>query len=145
MIETTMLRSGYLLEDVNDFAHRIGWVLRQAMDILPDITNIFFDEMSNQIDIVTQLKHDENIGNVPLDLITKVWSQVAGEYIFTSLKSKTHLGRPKWNEIFNQLVSGENASTANDVNVFFCGPATMAKAIRDHCATYRFRFYEEKF
>ncbi|CAF1133458.1 unnamed protein product [Adineta steineri] len=93
----------------------------------------------------TEIKHDENIGNVPLDLVTKVWAQVAGQDIFTNLKSKTHIGRPKWDEIFNQLISGENASTANDVNVFFCGPNTMGEAIRNHCTTYRFRFYEEKF
>ncbi|CAF4395082.1 unnamed protein product, partial [Adineta steineri] len=59
--------------------------------------------------------------------------------------SKTHIGRPKWEEIFNQLISGENASTANDVDVFFCGPNAMAKTLRNHCATFRFRFYEEKF
>ena len=93
----------------------------------------------------TEIKHDENIGNVPLDLVTKIWAQVAGEDIFTSLKSKTHLGRPKWEEVFNRLISGENASTANDVNVFFCGPSTMAATIREHCGTFRFRFYEEKF
>jgi hypothetical protein len=93
----------------------------------------------------TEIKHDENIGNAPLDLVTKVWAEVAGRDIFTSLKSKTHVGRPKWDDIFDQLVSGDNASTANDVNVFFCGPSTMGEAIRSHCATYRFRFYEEKF
>ena len=93
----------------------------------------------------TEIKHDENIGNVPLDLVTKVWAEVAGRDIFTSLKSKTHVGRPKWEDIFDKLVSGENASTANDVNVFFCGPATMGTAIREHCVTNRFRFYEEKF
>jgi hypothetical protein len=93
----------------------------------------------------TEIKHDENIGNVPLDLVTKVWAEVAGRDIFTSLKSKTHIGRPKWDDIFNQLISGENASMANDVNVFFCGPSTMGESIRDQCATYRFRFYEEKF
>lgn len=93
----------------------------------------------------TEIKHDENIGNVPLDLITKIWAQVAGRDIFTSLKSKTHIGRPKWNDIFEQLISGDDASTANDVNVFFCGPSTMGRTIQDHCASYRFRFYEEKF
>jgi hypothetical protein len=93
----------------------------------------------------TEIKHDENIGNVPLDLVTKIWAQVAGQDIFTSLQSKTHIGRPKWEDLFNGLISGENASTANDVNVFFCGPSTMAQTIRNHCATFRFRFYEEKF
>ncbi|CAF1211376.1 unnamed protein product [Adineta ricciae] len=93
----------------------------------------------------TEIKHEENIGNVPLDVITKVWAQIAGQDIFTSLKSKTHVGRPKWEEIFDELISDDNASTADDVNVFFCGPATMAQAIRSHCVKYRFRFYEEKF
>jgi len=93
----------------------------------------------------TEIKHDENIGNVPLDFIRKIWAQVARQDIFTSLKSKTHIGRPKWEELFNQLISGDNASTANDVNVFFCGPSTIAQTIRNHCATFRFRFYEEKF
>ncbi|CAF1196565.1 unnamed protein product [Adineta ricciae] len=93
----------------------------------------------------TEIKHDENIGNVPLDLVTKIWAQVAGQDIFTSLKSKTHIGRPKWEDLFSNLISGENASTANDVDVFFCGPSTMAQTIRNHCATFRFRFYEEKF
>ncbi|UJR09322.1 hypothetical protein I4U23_013565 [Adineta vaga] len=92
----------------------------------------------------TEIKHDENIGNVPLDLVTKIWA-VAGQDIFTSLKSKTHLGRPKWEDLFSNLISNENASMANDVNVFFCGPSTMAQTIRNHCATFRFRFYEEKF
>ena len=93
----------------------------------------------------TEIKHDENIGNVPLDLITKVWAEVAGGDIFTSLKSKTHVGRPKWDEVFSQLISGENASTANDVNVFFCGPSTMGQTIKGYCTTNRFRFHEEKF
>ena len=93
----------------------------------------------------TEIKHDENIGNVPLDLVTKVWAEVAGRDIFTSLRSKTHVGRPKWDEIFDDMVSGGNASTANDVNVFFCGPSTMGKAIREQCASHRFRYYEEKF
>jgi hypothetical protein len=93
----------------------------------------------------TEIKYDENIGSMPLDLATKIWAEVAGRDIFTSLKSKTHIGRPKWEEIFDQLVSGDNASIANDVNVFFCGPATMGSVIQDHCATRRFRFYEEKF
>ena len=93
----------------------------------------------------TEIKHDQNIGNVPLDLISKVWAQVAGQDIFTSLKSMTHIGRPKWDELFGRLVSDDNASTANDVDVFFCGPRAMSQTIRNYCATYRFRYYEEKF
>ena len=94
----------------------------------------------------TEIKHDENIGNAPLTLVTNVWAQMAGEDIFTSLKSKTHIGRPGWDQLFGHLLPGEeNASTANDVNVFFCGPTTMGETIREHCSSRRFHFHEEKF
>ena len=94
----------------------------------------------------TEIKHDENIGSAPLTLVTNVWAQMAGEDIFTSLKSKTHIGRPDWDQLFGHLLPGEeNASTANDVNVFFCGPTTMGATIKEHCIAHRFRFHEEKF
>ena len=94
----------------------------------------------------TEIKHDENIGNAPLNLVTNIWAQVAGEDIFTSLKAKTHIGRPDWNQLFDNLTSGDDsASAANDVNVFFCGPTTMGETIRGHCMTHRFRYHEEKF
>ena len=48
----------------------------------------------------TEIKHDENISNVPLDLISKVWAQVAGQDIFTSLKSKTHINRSEWDTLY---------------------------------------------
>ncbi|CAF1340375.1 unnamed protein product [Didymodactylos carnosus] len=93
----------------------------------------------------TEIKHDENIGHAPLDFVTKVWAQVAGQDIFTRLKARTTIGRPKWDELFTSLISGANSSTANDVSVFFCGPTSLATIIRKHCAQFRFRFYEEKF
>jgi NADPH oxidase 5 len=93
----------------------------------------------------TEIKHEQNIGNAPLDLVTKVWAEVSGEDLFTSLKSKTHIGRPDWGDLFEDMISGENASTAHDVNVFFCGPPTMGQTIRDQCVSYRFRYYEENF
>lgn len=93
----------------------------------------------------TEIKNEENIGNVPLEFVTKIWAQVAGQDIFTSLKSKTHLGRPEWESLFNRIASSENPVTDDDVNVFFCGPSTMARTIQKHCSTFRFRFYEEKF
>lgn len=93
----------------------------------------------------TEIKNGENIGNVPLDLVTKIWTQIAGYDIFTSLKSKTHIGRPKWNEIFDKLIENEASPTERDVNVFFCGPRTMGRSVQQLCLEYRFRFHEEKF
>lgn len=93
----------------------------------------------------TAIKNEQNIGNAPLDLVTKVWEQVAGQDIFTNLKSRTRLGRPIWNEIFDEIVADDNSATTDDVNVFFCGPRNMSKAIQNECVSRRFHYYEEKF
>ncbi|CAF4760395.1 unnamed protein product, partial [Rotaria sp. Silwood2] len=68
----------------------------------------------------TEIKNDGNIRNVSLDLVTKIY-------------------------LIDYLMPGENASTANDVSVFFCKPSTMSRTIQNYCAKFRFRFYEEKF
>ncbi|CAF4128750.1 unnamed protein product [Rotaria socialis] len=91
----------------------------------------------------TQIKNDENIGNVPLDVVTKTWAQVAGNDIFTSLRTKTQIGRSNWTELFDRLISNENASTADDVNVFFRGSPIMGNSIREHCEKFRFHFFKE--
>ncbi|CAF4720726.1 unnamed protein product [Rotaria socialis] len=52
----------------------------------------------------TGIKHEDNIGNAPLELATRVFAQVAGHDIFTSLKSKTNFGRPSWEKIFNRFI-----------------------------------------
>jgi hypothetical protein len=93
----------------------------------------------------TEIKNDEYIGYYPLQPITQVWAQVSGKDIFTGLKARTHIGRPPWNKIFTELHTGDNASTANDVNVFFCGSSAMGKTIKECCTEHSFHFYEEKF
>jgi hypothetical protein len=93
----------------------------------------------------TMLKTDDYIGGSPLQLITQVFAQVKGTDMFTGLRSQTHIGRPDWNKIFNELHSNENASTANNVNVFFCGPSVMGETIQKCCIEHKFRYYEEKF
>ncbi|CAF4650582.1 unnamed protein product [Rotaria socialis] len=93
----------------------------------------------------TEIKNDERIGNVPLDLITKIWAQVAGHDIFTNLNTKTHIGRPKWDELFRGFNTDQTETTQKDVSVFFCGPSAMGQTIRKHCVDCKFRYYEEKF
>ncbi|CAF0964967.1 unnamed protein product [Adineta steineri] len=68
-----------------------------------------------------------------------------GHDVFTALKSKTHLDRPNWNELLQSFKSGKNASMANDVGVFFCGPPSMGIDIRKYCMKYQFRYFKEKF
>ncbi len=93
----------------------------------------------------TGIKSNQDIGNNSSDLITKVWTEITGHDVFTALKSKTHIGRPNWNELFQSFKSGENASTANDVGVFFCGPPSMGIDIHKYCIDYQFKYFEEKF
>ncbi|CAF1434112.1 unnamed protein product [Adineta steineri] len=94
---------------------------------------------------LTELKIDKNIGHHPLQLITEVWTQVTGHDIFTGLKSKTHIGRPEWDKVFNQFYLEHNSSMINNVGIFFCGPTTMNKTIQTMCNRYRFNFYKENF
>ncbi|UJR12461.1 hypothetical protein I4U23_016637 [Adineta vaga] len=93
----------------------------------------------------TGLKSDNNTNDNPVDPITNIWTDIAGHDVYERLKSKTHLGRPKWDELFQSLTSGENVSLTSDVSVFFCGPPSMGTTIRTSCIKYRFRYYEEKF
>ncbi|CAF0824051.1 unnamed protein product, partial [Didymodactylos carnosus] len=91
----------------------------------------------------TALRNEGNIGSAPFDLVTRVYQDMCDQDIFTNLKVQTYTGRPKWDDIFKKLK--RQSSNKNDVNVFFCGPATMAAGIKQYCQQYKFRFYEEKF
>jgi len=93
----------------------------------------------------TEIKDDEYVGHYPLELVTQLWAEVAGGDIFTGLKARTHIGRPQWNNIFTELNSADNKAMGKDVNVFFCGPPAMGKAIQECCTKHHFRFHEENF
>ncbi|CAF1361000.1 unnamed protein product [Rotaria magnacalcarata] len=93
----------------------------------------------------TEIKNDENIENLPLDLVRNIYTQRVGQDIFTSLQTKTQIGRPNWNNLFRGLISGENASIPSDVNVFFCGLSTMGDVVHEHCNTFKFNFFKEEF
>jgi hypothetical protein len=51
----------------------------------------------------------------------------------TGLQSPTHFGRPDWNQIFSDLSRKHNAE---QVGVFFCGPAVLSKTLYNACRTY---------
>ncbi|CAF4754774.1 unnamed protein product [Rotaria magnacalcarata] len=86
-----------------------------------------------------------NVDNAPLELVRKICAPVARRDIYTGLKSRTNFGRPSWEKIFNRFISLENASTADDVSVFFCGRSIIGEAIKRQCEEFQFRYYEEKF
>jgi GTPase SAR1 family protein len=65
--------------------------------------------------------------------------------IFTRLKAKTHMGRPNWNELFEQIVTGSSENKTKDVNVFFCGPKSMGEIVKTECIKHKLKFYKEQF
>ncbi|CAF4235310.1 unnamed protein product [Rotaria sp. Silwood2] len=93
----------------------------------------------------TGIKQEDNIGQVFLHHVINVWAEEVGDDIFTGLKSRTHFGRPDWNELFKRLISDNEVSAAKNMNVFFCGPSTMGKTIEQHCIRFGMHFYKENF
>jgi hypothetical protein len=93
----------------------------------------------------TDIKQDVNIGSVPLDLVTRVYEQACHEDIFTRLKAKTHMGRPNWDELFEEILVENSENKKKDVNVFFCGPKSMGEVVKTECIKHKLKFYKEQF
>lgn len=93
----------------------------------------------------TDIKQDTNIGSVPLDLVARVYEQACHEDIFTRLKAKTHVGRPVWEELFEEILNGNGKDKKKDADVFFCGPKSMGEIVKAVCMKYKLKFYKEQF
>ena len=93
----------------------------------------------------TDIKQDVNIGSVPLDLVARLYEQVCQEDVFTHLKTKTHMGRPDWNKLFEEILAKDSNDKKKDIGVFFCGPKTMAETVKAECAKHKVTFYKEQF
>lgn len=79
------------------------------------------------------MQHNENIGYLPLEIVSKVCIQATGSDIFMSLQAKTHIARPKWSELFGSLKSGDARAAARETSLFFCGPTTLGQSIVQQC------------
>jgi predicted ferric reductase len=93
----------------------------------------------------TDIKQDSNIGSVPLDLVTRVYEQAYQEDVFTHLKTKTHIGRPNWDELLGAIVAKDSQRDKKDVCVFFCGPKSMTQPIKVACTKHKIKFHKEQF
>jgi predicted ferric reductase/Ca2+-binding EF-hand superfamily protein len=65
-----------------------------------------------------------------------------GEDLLTGLRSPTKLGRPNWPKALENIAL---AHPKDKVNVFFCGPDPLAKAIKKESHRQGFRFRKEHF
>ncbi|XP_046576417.1 NADPH oxidase 5-like [Haliotis rubra] len=61
--------------------------------------------------------------------------------LLTGLKTRTQPGRPDFRKLFGKIAAEKNGQ----VNVFFCGNPTLAKAIKQHCVSFGFGFSKENF
>ncbi len=77
-----------------------------------------------------------------LDIAMDVYQQDTGKDLLTGLRNRTNLDRPQWPQIFADLAE-EHAS--NKVDVFFCGPAPLAKQLSVVAAKHGFGFHKENF
>ena len=77
-----------------------------------------------------------------LDIAMDVYQQDTGKDLLTGLRNRTNLDRPQWPQIFADLAK-EHAS--KKVDVFFCGPAPLAKQLSVIAAKHGFGFHKENF
>jgi predicted ferric reductase/Ca2+-binding EF-hand superfamily protein len=77
-----------------------------------------------------------------LDVAMDVYQSETGKDLFTGLRNRTHLGRPDWRKIFDDLAA-EHAG--EKVDVFFCGPAPLAAILAAEAARCGFGFHKENF
>ena len=61
--------------------------------------------------------------------------------LVTGLKTRTNVGRPNWDKVFQKLVDEEKGK----VTVFYCGPPQLAKELRKKCNKFGFDFRKEIF
>ncbi|ESO81905.1 hypothetical protein LOTGIDRAFT_207486 [Lottia gigantea] len=61
--------------------------------------------------------------------------------LLTGLRTRTKAGRPDFNELFKSIAAQKHGK----VKVFFCGAPVVGKAIKEHCAKFKFGFRKENF
>ena len=70
-------------------------------------------------------------------------SRAAGDPdVVTGLRTKTHMGRPDWDETLRQIAREHAPET---VDVYFCGPPALGRIVRRASVRANMRFREERF
>ncbi|KAM6257015.1 NADPH oxidase 5-like [Porphyrio hochstetteri] len=59
----------------------------------------------------------------------------------TGLRARTRPGPPDWAKVLGKVAEEKKGR----VQVFFCGPAALAKAVRTQCERFGFPFFQENF
>ncbi len=122
---------------MNRDQHAFEWFSEMIADLeRQDLMGEFLDA---QI-YLTGVKLD--MTSAMLDIAMDVYQQDTGKDLLTGLRNRTNLDRPQWPQIFADLAK-EHAS--KKVDVFFCGPAPLAKQLSVIAAKHGFGFHKENF
>lgn len=82
------------------------------------------------------------VTSATLDVAMDVYQAEVGRDLFTGLRNRTHLDRPDWRAIFARIAA-ENEGRS--VDVYFCGPAPLAKSLAAQAGQVGFGFHKENF
>jgi len=77
-----------------------------------------------------------------LSVAREILRQETGEDLVTGLRSRTHFGRPEWDEVLGKIL---RKYALEPVHVFFCGPEGLARIIKKSCAKNGMTFRQEHF
>lgn len=122
---------------MNRDQHAFEWFSDMIADLERQDSNGEF--LDTQI-YLTGVKLD--MTSAMLDVAMDVHQKETGADLLTGLRNRTNLDRPKWPEIFKQLAEEHEAGK---VDVYFCGPAPLAKQLSSLAGKYGFGFHKENF
>lgn len=83
-----------------------------------------------------------DITSAMLDVAMDVYQQDTGKDLLTGLRNRTNLDRPKWPQTFDDLAKEHSSKK---VDVYFCGPAPLAKQLGTLASKHGFGFHKENF
>ena len=89
---------------------------------------------------LTSLSH--NLSNIAMQMAVDAYRERYQRDPLTHLQATTSAGRPNWDRIFAEAAL---AHAGTPVDVYFCGPPELGKAVRKTAAKFAFRYHEERF
>ena len=89
---------------------------------------------------LTSLSH--NLTNIVMQIAIEAYRKRYDKDPLTQLKAKTSAGRPNWDKIFSDI-SHQHGNAK--VDVYYCGPPTLASTLKVACRDQGFFFHQERF
>eukprot|EP00842_Homolaphlyctis_polyrhiza_P001571 jgi/Hompol1/2414/HPOL_005992-RA len=106
------------------------WICRDtdAFEWFQDLLSTIEDEnIDNFLEIHTYLTQKLKVSQVKNILIN---DGDEGRDAITGLRSRTHYGRPNWDQVFETL---RNNHRGTDIGVRYCGPKVLSKTLHEMC------------